>query len=141
MSRWAQFTKQVTSDRLEVNSKLSFPASLEGSDPELCIALFKTTDALNFHGLKKRITTADKEWMEEFLQQGGLETIFHALATLGKKGFQKSTALKDALRQLECVDCIKAIMGRSYGMEHILTNGEKFVNRLIEGTYNASVAL
>ena len=133
MSRWSQFTKQiVTKDVSQVDSKQSLPASLEGSDPELCIVLFKST--LNFHGLKKRITSADNKWIEEFLQQEGLETLFDALATLGTKGFDTSTALMDAVQQLECINCIKAIMKRSCGMEHILVNGEKFVKRLIEGT-------
>ena len=131
MSLWTKYTQQVTKDAVEVESKPSLPASLEGSDPELCIALFKST--LNFHGLKKRITSADKKWIEEFLDQEGLETLFDALATLGMKGFNTSTALMDAVQQLECIKCIKTIMSRSCGMEHILTNGEKFVKRLIEG--------
>ena len=137
MSRWSKLTKQVTKDVLQVES---FPsnsrASLEGSDPELCIVLFNST--LNFHGLKKRITSADKQWIKEFLEQEGLETLFDALATLGTKGFNTSTALMDAVQQLECISCIKTIMSRSCGMEHILTNGEKFVNRLIEGTVTSS---
>ena len=128
-------TKQVTKDNVhvEVESKqlAQLPASLEGSDPELCIVLFKSTP--NFHGLKKRITSADKKWIEEFLQQDGLEILFDALATLGTKGFNTSTAMMDAVQQLECISCIKTIMSRSCGMEHILMNGEKFVNRLIEG--------
>ena len=134
MSRWTKFTKQVTRDVLQVESKPQLPASLEGSDPELCITLFKST--LNFHGLKKRIRNADKEWIELFLQQEGLETLFDALATLGTKGFSASTALMDAVQQLECIGCIKTIMSRSCGMEHILMNGERFVKRLIEGTYS-----
>ena len=141
MSRWSKVTKQVTKDVLQGESNSSFPAnpraSLEGSDPELCIVLFKST--LNFHGLKKRITSADNKWIEEFLDQEGLETLFDALATLGTKGFNTSTALMDAVQQLECINCIKTIMSRSCGMEHILMNGEKFVSRLIEGTMKSYV--
>lgn len=133
-SHWSKFTKQVTENALHTESKPALPASLEGSDPELCIVLFKST--LNFHGLKKRIASADKQWIKEFLHQGGLEMMFDALATLGTKGFSMSTALKDAVQQLECIGCIKSIMERSSGMEYILTNGEKFMNRLIEGKHN-----
>lgn len=133
-SLWTKFTRRVTDNALEVEPKAELPASLEGSDPELCIVLFKST--LNFHGLKKRITSADSKWIEEFLQQGGLETLFDALATLGTKGFNTSTALMDAVQQLECISCIRTIMSRKCGMEHILTTGEKFVNRLIEGKQN-----
>ena len=97
------------------------------------IKLFKESDNLNFHGLKKRIISADEEWIKEFLLQDGLEILFKALATLGTKGFDTSTAIMDAVQQLECIGCIKAIMSRSCGMEHILMNGEDFVKKLIEG--------
>ena len=128
MSLWSKAAKQINS---EAKSKQPLPASLEGSDPELCIVLFKNT--LNFYGLKKRIISADSKWIEEFLQQDGLEIVFDALATLGSKGFNTSTAMMDAVKQLQCISCIKTIMGQSCGMEHILMNGKKFVNRLIEG--------
>ena len=134
MSRWSKLTKQVTKDQLEAESKRSLPAtaSFVGRDPESCIVLFRST--LNFHGLKKEIAGVDNKWIQEFLHQDGLEIVFDALATLGAKGFNTSTAMMDAVQQLECISCIKTIMGRSCGMEHILMNGEKFVNRLIEGT-------
>ena len=128
----------VVAEQLENRAKHPVPVSLEGSDPELCIKLFKESDDLNFHGLKKRITSADGKWIKEFLQQDGLEILFKALAALGAKSFSKSTAIMDAVHQLECIGCIKTIMGRSCGMEHILMNGEDFVKRLIEGTYTFS---
>ena len=132
-SGWMEVTEQL-------DSRFRFePANLENSDPELCIKLFKESDNLNFHGLKKRITSADKEWVKEFLLQDGLEILFKALGTLGTKGFDTSTAIMDAVQQLECIGCIKAIMSRSCGMEHILMNGEDFVKRLIEGTCIAAI--
>ena len=128
-THWSKLTKQVTRDAID--TKQSLPASLEGSDAELCIVMFKST--LNFRGLKKRITTSDQEWMEQFLEQGGLETVFDALSILGQKGFSKRTAMMDAIQQLECIACIKTIMSRPYGMKHTVMNGEKFVKRFIEG--------
>jgi len=130
-SRWRKLTRQVTRDF--VDSKQSLPASLEGADPELCIVLFKSS--LNFHGLKRRISSSDQEWMEQFLEQGGLETVFDALSVLGQKGFSKRTVMMDAIQQLECIACIKAIMNRPYGMKHTVMNGEKFVKRFIEGQH------
>ena len=126
---WIEITEQLQTK----HPRYFLAASLEGSDPELCIKLFKESDNLNFHGLKKRIISADEEWIKEFLRQDGLEILFKALATLGTKGFDTSTAIMDAVQQLECIGCIKAIMSRSCGMEHILMDGEDFVKKLIEG--------
>ena len=103
--------------------------SLEGADPELCITLFER--GLNFTGLKHRIRSADQQWMEEFLASGGLTAIFDALDALGQKGF---SSIADALRQLECVACIKAVMNNRFGLEFIIhTPGEGFIRKLAQG--------
>jgi len=102
--------------------------SLEGTDPELCLSLFK--NCFNFVGLKNRIRSADQKWIEEFLEQGGLETVFDTLAALSKKGF---CSLMDAVQQLECIHCIKAIMNHPCGIEYVVVIGDQFVNRLVKG--------
>ena len=106
-------------------------SSFEGSDPELCITLFKNTQ--NFIGLKTRIKSADQKWMEEFLEQGGLETVFSSLVGLGMP--KVTYTFIDAVRQLECMGCIKAIMNHPFGMEYAITVvGKKVFYKLIEGT-------
>ncbi|XP_064401123.1 inverted formin-2-like isoform X3 [Halichondria panicea] len=102
--------------------------SLEGADAELCISLLER--GLNFTGLKHRIRTANQEWVEQFLVAGGMSGIFTALESLGQKGF---SSLTDALRQLECVGCVKAIMNNRFGLEFIIASpGEGFVNKLAQ---------
>ncbi len=104
-------------------------ASLEGADAELCISLLER--GLNFTGLKHRIRSAQQDWVEEFLVTGGMAAIFTALEALGQKGF---TSLTDALRQLECVGCVKAIMNNRFGLEFIIASpGEGFVKKLAQG--------
>ena len=104
-------------------------ASIEGADAELTLSLFKTS--LNYIGLKKRIKTADQKWIEQFLEHGGLETIFETLSMLSSKGF---CSLMDAVQQLECVRCIKAIMNRPFGIAYVIMIGNTFVNKLVKGT-------
>lgn len=104
-------------------------ASIEGADAELTLSLFK--HSLNYIGLKNRIKTADQKWIEEFLDQGGLETIFDTLSALSSKGF---CSLMDAVQQLECIRCIKAIMNHPCGIEYVIMIGNKFVSRLVKGT-------
>ena len=106
-----------------------FEPNLEGADPELCITLFER--GLNFSGLKHRIRQADQPWIEGFLASGGLSAIFDSLEALGRKGF---TSIADALRQLECVGCVKAVMNNRFGLEFIIhTPGEKFIQKLAHG--------
>ena len=104
-------------------------SSLEGADPELCITMLER--GLNFLGVKNRIRSSDQQWMEHFLSSGGLTAIFDALEVLGSRGF---SSIADAIRQLECVSCVKAVMNNVYGLEFIIHSpGEKFVTKLASG--------
>ena len=105
--------------------------SLEGADPELCITLLER--GLNFTGLKARLKAADQTWIEQFITIGGIPALFDALEALGKKGF---SSIVDAIRQLECVGCVRAVMNNRFGLEFIIeTTGEMFVRKLAEGNY------
>ena len=130
MSGWNRaknsLRRRSTHNAIRAESPL---ASIEGADAELTLSLFK--NSLNYIGLKNRIKTADQKWVEEFLEQGGLETIFDTLSALSSKGF---CSLMDAVQQLECVRCIKAIMNRPFGIEYVIVVGNTFVNKLVKGT-------
>jgi hypothetical protein len=115
--------KTESSQAFEVNSG----TNLEGADPELCITLFQR--GLNFSSLKTRLKTADQKWMEGFLEQGGLSAIFDALQALA----DKVSTIADALRQLDCVACIKAVMNSQVGLDFIINFPEqKYVRKLSE---------
>ena len=103
--------------------------SLEGADPELCIAVISR--ALNFTGLKHRLRLVDNKWLEQFLAMGGLSALFDALESLGRKGF---SSISDALTQLECVACVKAVMNNELGLEFIIqSQAQNFVQKLAQG--------
>ena len=103
--------------------------SLEGAGAELCITLLER--GLNFSGLKARLKAADQEWMEHFITMGGIPALFDALEALGKKGF---SGIVGAIRQLECVACVRAVMNNRFGLEFIIEDrGESFVKRLTDG--------
>ena len=103
--------------------------SLEGADPELCITLLER--GLNFTGLKARLRAADQAWIEHFITAGGIPALFDALEALGKKGF---SSIADAIKQLDCVACVRAVMNNRFGLEFIVeARGESFVKRLTDG--------
>lgn len=113
------------------SSSISAAVGLDGADPELCITLLHRGQ--HFSSLKNRLRKADQEWMEGFLEQGGLSAIFDSLQILAEKGF---SSLTDALRQLDCVACIKAVMNSQVGLDFIIHYPEqKYVRKLSEGMY------
>ena len=135
MAHFKKMVKRVQDSAPDVfhpvssSPKSSF--SLEGADPELCITLMDR--GLNFRGLMNRLKTADQQWMEQFLSLGGLTAIFDALEALGRLGF---SSIADALKQLECVSCIKAVMNNKFGLEFIIAQpGEGFIKKLTEGAF------
>ena len=73
----------------------------------------------------------DEKWLEQFLALGGLSALFDALESLGRKGFSSIT---DALRQLECVACVKAVMNNELGLVFIIqSHAQNFVQKLAQG--------
>lgn len=143
VSRMAHFKKAVLRVKETIPAKdggSSSPRgsfSLEGADPELCITLMDR--GLNFRGLMHRLKTADQQWMEQFLALGGLTAIFDALEALARLGF---SSIADALKQLECVACVKAVMNNKFGLEFIIAQpGEGFVRKLAEGAWSRSTQL
>lgn len=127
-SKW-NIVKQLV---LQRNTADSFSQlNFENSDPELCLTLFNNT--LNFTSLKNRIQTADKKWISEFLERGGLETVLNLYAD----------AANQPRNHLKCIRCIKAIMNHPFGMEYIVVvggnEGANFVDIVIEGNMHIYV--
>lgn len=129
MAHWKKAAKSITGNLAPSLGASSHGHSLEGADPELVITLMDR--GLNFKGLTNRLKTADQQWIETFLSLGGLSAIFDALETMGTAGFN---SIADALKQLECVACVKAVMNNKFGLEFIIVQpGEGYVKKLAKG--------
>ena len=64
--------------------------------------------------------------MEDFLAMDGLGILFESLERLSEKGF---TSISDALLQLECVLCVKAVMNSTTGLDYII-NQQSYTRKL-----------
>ncbi|KAK4317796.1 hypothetical protein Pmani_011151 [Petrolisthes manimaculis] len=100
--------------------------NLANWDPETCVTLLRMPTVSNYSGLKKLMEMAGKEWLEEFLSLGGLEVLFESLTRLSERGF---SSIADALLQLECVLCIKAVMNSRTGLQYIVNN-HQYIRKL-----------
>ena len=132
MAQWSKVRNSIGTSSPHVSPGGSRNPSLEGADPELCVALMDR--GLNFNGLMNRLKSADQDWMEHFLSLGGMSAIFEAMEVLGSRGFSSIT---DAIKQLQCVACIKAVMNNKFGLEFIISQpGEGFFKKLAQGACN-----
>uniref|UniRef100_W5N4W1 Inverted formin 2 n=1 Tax=Lepisosteus oculatus TaxID=7918 RepID=W5N4W1_LEPOC len=101
-------------------------ANLENADPELCIRLLQVPTVVNYSGLKRRLEGSDRAWMLQFLELSGLDLLLEALDRLSGRGCSR---ISDALLQLTCVNCVRAIMNSSYGITFIVEN-EGYIRKL-----------
>lgn len=96
---------------------------------ELCVRLLSSSCLQNFSGLKTKLQTSSAEWITEFLSQGGMEVLFEALERLSRGS---KMAFLEALMQLECVNCIKAVMNSKQGLDSMIEN-KALVRNLAKG--------
>jgi hypothetical protein len=107
---------------------------LEGADPELAIS-FLRRGTTNLTSLKPRLVSCSDEWIGSFLDQGGLELLFECLTNLGEKRFAN---FSNAIDQLTCIGCIKAVMNSKVGLEHIVES-QSYVRTLAEAVDTRNV--
>uniref|UniRef100_G3PKQ5 Inverted formin 2 n=1 Tax=Gasterosteus aculeatus TaxID=69293 RepID=G3PKQ5_GASAC len=101
------------------NPGAKLEANLENAEPELCIRLLQVTTVVNYSGLRRRLETSDQAWMVQFLELGGLDLLMEVLERLSGRGCAR---IADALLQLTCVTCVRAVMNSSEGLHFFLEN-------------------
>ncbi|XP_048340604.1 inverted formin-2-like [Sphaerodactylus townsendi] len=110
-------------------------ANLENAEPELCIRLLQIPSVVNYSGLKKRLESSDDNWMVQFLELCGLDLLLEALDRLSGRGVSK---ISDALLQLTCINCVRAVMNSRQGIEYIVSN-EGYVRKLSQALDTSNV--
>ncbi|KAL5011361.1 hypothetical protein ScPMuIL_009912 [Solemya velum] len=98
----------------------------ETCDPAICVDLLKAPSIQLLGGLKKKFKNADSEWVDGFLDHGGLDALLDCVDVLGCR---RMSQLSDALLVLECVASIKSIMNSKQGLEY-LAESEGYVRKL-----------
>ncbi|XP_062904166.1 inverted formin-2 isoform X1 [Mobula hypostoma] len=130
--KWALVKEKITAPDID-----NTEANLENADPELCIRLLQTPTVMNYSGLKKRVENSNNAWMLQFLELGGLDLLLEALDRLSGRGVAKIT---DALLQLTCVKCVRAVMNSSKGIDYIINNSG-YVRKLSQALDTANITV
>uniref|UniRef100_A0A3Q2YCD5 Inverted formin 2 n=1 Tax=Hippocampus comes TaxID=109280 RepID=A0A3Q2YCD5_HIPCM len=121
--KWAAVRGRLGSSQ---DSDTQQEANLENADPELCIRLLQVPTVVNYSGLKRRLDGSDRTWMVQFLELSGLDLLLEALDRLSGRGCSR---ISDALLQLTCVNCVRAVMNSSAGIHFIIEN-EGYIRKL-----------
>ncbi|XP_078262602.1 inverted formin-2 isoform X2 [Rhinoraja longicauda] len=130
--KWALVKEKVTipdTDNTEAN--------LENAEPELCIRWLQIPTVVNYSGLRKRLENSSNDWMVQFLELGGLDLLLEALDRLSGRGVAKIT---DALLQLTCVKCVRAVMNSSKGIDYIINN-QGYIRKLSQALDTANITV
>ncbi|XP_049597276.1 inverted formin-2 isoform X4 [Syngnathus scovelli] len=121
--KWAAVRGRLGSSQ---DSDTQQEANLENADPELCIKLLQVPTVVNYSGLKRRLDSSDQSWMVQFLELSGLDLLLEALDRLSGRGCSR---IADALLQLTCINCVRAVMNSSAGIHFIIDN-EGYIRKL-----------
>nr|XP_020480327.1 inverted formin-2-like [Monopterus albus] len=133
-TKWGTVKDRVTGSPItELDATLE--ANLENADPELCIRLLQVPTVVNYSGLRRRLETSNRSWMVQFLELRGLDLLMVALERLSGRGCAR---IADALLQLTCVACVRAVMNSSAGLHFILDN-EGYVRTLTQALDTSNV--
>ncbi|XP_078516404.1 inverted formin-2-like isoform X2 [Lissotriton helveticus] len=128
--KWAALKDKIASPQAE-----QIEGNLENADPELCIRLLQIPSVVNYSALKKRLEGCDETWMVQFLELSGLDLLLEALDTLSGRGVAR---IADALLQLTCINCVRAVMNSRKGIKYIVTN-EGYVRKLSQALDTSNV--
>ncbi|XP_007424012.2 inverted formin-2 isoform X2 [Python bivittatus] len=125
----------VLKERLGSQDSDQTEANLENAEPELCIRLLQIPSVVNYSGLKKRLESSDDSWMVQFLELCGLDLLLEALDRLSGRGVSR---ISDALLQLTCINCVRAVMNSPKGIEYIVSN-EGYVRKLSQALDTSNI--
>jgi hypothetical protein len=99
-------------------------------DITLCIRALRLHKLGTFSQFRKRrLATCSRQWLLKFLEFDGLDVLLWALDALGQTEYP---SVVTAVRHLECVACIRAIMNSQIGLDYIVDN-EDFTRKLASG--------
>ena len=84
--------------------------------PELVIE-FCRHQLGSFGKLKSKLSNCSSDWIEGFLEHDGLDLILDSLEAFGKKGLG---SFMDAVKQLDCIQCLRALMNHGECLRYII---------------------
>ncbi|KAK7475289.1 hypothetical protein BaRGS_00033436 [Batillaria attramentaria] len=111
----------LTSDQLEHR--------LAGSDAQTCVVASHSPSVHVYYSLRSQIERSSSTWLQEFVSLGGLDNLLDSMCQMTGKSF---TSFSDAILQIDCISCIRAILNTPLGIDHLLHSSDD-TNKLVIG--------
>ncbi|XP_019858436.1 PREDICTED: inverted formin-2-like [Amphimedon queenslandica] len=106
--------------------------SIFEADPETCVR--SLDDPWQATALKKRLRTAEKDWIKSFLDAGGLEALWTMLDSCIPN--EEGVIIGDAQQQglLRCVECIRTLLSSPDALDTLVIGAtpNKYIERLLK---------
>ena len=126
----AYWKKLAKASKLEVSwGGKTERCNLNNVEPEIFIKLVRIPSLKTYMRLIRKLERCSKKWLMEFMELGGLTSLFEVLEMLSERSLAR---FSDAFLQLECVRCIKAVLNNETGLEFISKNSS-LANQLVIG--------
>ncbi|XP_061183577.1 inverted formin-2-like isoform X2 [Saccostrea echinata] len=101
---------------------------MKNASPEKCITLSNSSPSVKmFYALRLRLENTTEAWLREYLERDGLDIMLNSLCEMTGRGF---TSFSDAILQLDCVSCIRAILNTNVGLDFMVRH-EYYTAKLI----------
>ncbi|KAL8590865.1 hypothetical protein ACOMHN_038876 [Nucella lapillus] len=84
-----------------------------------CVSFLHQPSVFNLCRLRKKLGGSDRRWMEDFLENRGLELLFECLGQLSRQG----GGFQALVMRLECVLCIRTCINSRIGLDYLILGG------------------
>ncbi|KAK3599959.1 hypothetical protein CHS0354_012606 [Potamilus streckersoni] len=102
------------------NTTMELQQDLARSTPEQCVALTHSVPSVQmYYALRLKLERCGEAWLQSFLDLGGLDSLLNSLDQLTGRGF---TSFLDAILQLDCISCVRAVLNSNVGLDFMVNS-------------------
>jgi len=102
---------------------------MDGCDPLACVRYSHSPSVHMYFALRNRLESCPAAWLKEFVLLDGLDSL---LDSLGHMTGPSQSGFSDAILQMDCLSCVRAVINSSVGIEALVTSGDG-VRKLVRG--------
>ncbi|XP_059165021.1 inverted formin-2-like [Physella acuta] len=102
---------------------------LDDCEPKTCVLYSHSPSVQVYYALRSRLESSSEAWLQEFISLDGLDSL---LDSLGHMTGSKFSGFSDAILQIDCLSCIRAVLNSRVGMD-TLVNSRDGIYKLLRG--------
>ncbi|XP_076467924.1 inverted formin-2-like [Babylonia areolata] len=125
----SKMMKATTSDSNSTLSSGQLEFRLDGTDAQACVMASHSPSVHVYYALRSQLERCSVTWLQEFVSLGGLDSLLDSLCQMTGKTF---TSFSDAILQIDCISCIRAILNTHLGIDYLLQTPSA-ANKLVMG--------